>query len=509
MAKKKPKKAVKAAKKKAAKKTAKKAAKSGAKGTARKASLRKPARKAVKKKVKPEKKPAKKPAAKATKPAKAKPAPKAAMPKVKVTGPKEAKAALAVPEKVSISVRAKMPGSKAAALVKDMERYIVPSTNPYPLVIKGGRGCYLQDIDGNWFLDFSSQVASTPLGCNHPAVREAIARVMEQGMHKIAGQDFYSEEHYELAKKLVQITPKHLSKVFLSNTGAEAVENALKFAYRRLGPLTGISCIGAFHGRTLGALTFTYSKEVQKTNYPQLKYRRIPFCTSETSAAINDVWGVVDRDTTAFIIAECIQGEGGYRIGSQGFIKTLERAAHDNGIALIIDEIQAGMGRTGKWWAFEHYGIKPDIMTAGKGLQVGATISSEEWAVKEPGAVSSTWGGGHRIDMAVALEVIKTIEKEKLLLNASKMGKHILDRLRELDNAPGVMGYDGLGLMLRVDFGTREARDAIVQNAFRKGLVLLGCGNESIRIVPPLTITKEEADQGLDILEQIIREKKK
>ncbi len=510
MAKKPKKKAKKPSKKKAAKKPAKKAAKKPAKKAVKKKVkkvARKPARKPAKK-AKPVKRMAKKAAKKGKpkKPAKAKPAKKPVK-----AAPKAVKLAAkpAVPEKVTVSVRAKMPCTKAAALVNEIHKYIVPSTHPYPLVIKGGNGCYLQDIDGNWFLDFSSQVASTPLGCGHPAVKEAIARVMEQGMHKIAGQDFYCEEHYELARKLVQITPKHLSKVFLSNTGAEAVENALKFAYRKMGPLLGISCIGAFHGRTLGALSFTYSKDIQKTNYPQLRYRRIPFCTSDTEAAVQDVHSVVDRDTTAFIIAECIQGEGGYRIASQTFMKTLEQAARSNNVALIIDEVQSGMGRTGKWWSFEHYGIKPDIVSAGKSLQVGATISSEEWAIKEPGAVSTTWGGGGRIDMAVGLEVIKAIEKGKLLLNATKMGKYTLDRLREFENFPGVMGYDGLGLMLRVDFKDKDRRNAVLSNCFKKGLVLLGCGNESVRILPPMTVGKEEIDQGLNILEQVIREGKK
>ena len=505
MAKKPKRKAKKPVKKKAKKKPAK---------AKKKPAKAKPVKKKAKKKGKPvikAKKPAKKakkPAKAKKKPAKAKPVKKAKpAPSVKVSAPKSARQELEAPNKVS--VRAKMPCTKASALVNEIHKYIVPSTHPYPLVIRGGNGCYLQDIDGNWFLDFSSQVSSTPLGCGHPAIREAIARVMEQGMHKIAGQDFYCEEHMELAKKLVKITPGHLSKVFLSNTGSEAVENALKFAYRKMGPLLGISCIGAFHGRTLGALTFTYSKDIQKTNYPQLRYRRIPFCTSDTEAAINDIYGVVDRDTTAFIIAECVQGEGGYRIASQNFIKTLEHAAKSNGVALIIDEVQAGMGRTGKWWSFEHYGIKPDIVSAGKSLQVGATISSEDWAVKESGAVSSTWGGGSRIDMAVGLEVIRTIEKEKLLLNATKMGKYALDRIREFENFPGVAGYNGLGLMLRLDFSNREKRDAVLSNCFKKGLVLLGCGNESIRVLPPLTVKKEEIDQGLGILEQIIREGKK
>jgi 4-aminobutyrate aminotransferase len=406
---------------------------------------------------------------------------------------------------MKIQVKGKLPGPKGRRIVSDTQKHCVPSTFAYPLVIRDGKGPYLQDADGNWFLDFTTQVSSCPLGYRHPAVMAALKRCSGMGAHKIAGQELYTEEAASLAKKLVRITPSHLRKVFLSNSGAEAVENAIKFAYRRMGPLTGVSCLGAFHGRTLGALTFTYSKPEQKRNYPQLKHRRVPFCESDDDIAVSEVFRAAKPGETAFIIAEAVQGEGGYRIAGRKFMKNLERRARETGVPLIMDEVQAGMGRTGKWWAFEHYGIRPDIMTSAKALQVGATISSEKWATKEKGAVSSTWGGGSRVDLAVGLATIITIQKERLLLNAQKMGKRMLKRLSEMRDCPNVSGTGGLGLMLRIDLVSRELKERVIQEAFRKGLLIIGCGPQSIRIIPPLNIRQREADLGLGILEDIIK----
>ncbi|NIO44358.1 MAG: aminotransferase class III-fold pyridoxal phosphate-dependent enzyme, partial [Candidatus Aenigmarchaeota archaeon] len=189
------------------------------------------------------------------------------------------------------------------------------------------------------------------------------------GAHKIGGQDFYCEEQAELAEELVKITPKNLSRVFLVNTGAEAVENAIKFAFRKKGPLQGISCKGAFHGRTLGALTFTDSKAVQKKNYPEINHETIKFCTKDNDPQINGLEELIKTEwIPAFMLVECFQGEGGYKIASKKFIKNLRRVSKKHDFPLIVDEIQSGLGRTGKWWSFEHYGIKPDIITSAKAL---------------------------------------------------------------------------------------------------------------------------------------------
>jgi len=406
----------------------------------------------------------------------------------------------------------KTPGPKAKKIVNKTKKLCIETTFAYPFVIKTGKGCFLEDVDGNRYLDFNSNVASCNIGYNHPDIMEILKKYSRIGTHKIAGQDFYTEEQANLAEKLVEITPKNLTRVFLINTGAEAVENAMKFVYRKRGPLTGISCKGAFHGRTLGSLTFTFSKPVHKKNYPQVEHKRIKFCTKDDDPEIDALEKILkEQPDVAFVITEVVQGEGGYKIGSKKFVKKLRSVTKEYGIPLIIDEVQSGIGRTGRWWAFENYDIEPELMTAAKSLQVGATILSKDYDPNEPGAVSSTWGGGHRIDMAVGLKTIEIIEKQKLMDNAKKMGEHFLKRLKELKEKypKKIVDVDGLGLMLRVEFTDKKQRDFVEIEAFKNGLLLLGCGFKTIRIAPPLIITKQEADQGLDIFERVLKRVKK
>ncbi len=396
-------------------------------------------------------------------------------------------------------------------IVKKAKKFCIETTFAYPLVVKSGYGCYIEDVNGKLYLDFNSNVCSCPIGYNHPEIIDVIRRFVGVGAHKIAGQDFYNEEAVELAEELVRITPRNLNRVLLINTGAEAVENAIKFAFRKKGPLPGVSCTNAFHGRTLGALTFTDSKAVQKKNYPEINHEIIKFCTRGNDPEINGLEELIEREwIPAFVIVECIQGEGGYNVASKKFIKNLRKTSKKYGFPLIIDEIQSGLGRTGKWWSFEHYGIKPDIITSAKALQVGAVISSKEYDPREPGAVSSTWGGGGRIDLAVGLKTIEIIKHEKLLDNARKIGNYIKKRLKEMKNRYQIItDVRGLGLMIGVEFSKEIYKDIIPKIAFKKGLLLLGCGRKTIRIAPPLIITKEEADKGLDIFEDIIKHLKR
>jgi 4-aminobutyrate aminotransferase len=248
---------------------------------------------------------------------------------------------------------------------------------------------------------------------------------------------------------------------------------------------------------------------VQKKGYPELKVKRIKFCTSDEDENIDEIKSLLDReaDEIAFVITEIVQGEGGYNIASKKFIQNLRKETERYKIPLIIDEVQSGLGRTGKWWAFEHYDIEPDIMSVGKALQVGATVFNEKYDPKERSAISSTWGGGDRIDMAIGLKIIEIIEREKLLKNAEKVGNYILDRIKDLEKEyPQIItGTRGLGLMIAVDFNTKENRDFVEQKAFEDGLLLLGCGEKTIRIAPPLIITEEEVDKGLEIFEAQIR----
>jgi 4-aminobutyrate aminotransferase len=399
-------------------------------------------------------------------------------------------------------------GPKAEKIINKTKKFCIDTTYAYPFVIRTGESCYLEDMDGNVFLDFNSNVCSCAVGYGHPEIMGVLREYTTLGAHKIAGQDFYTEEQAELAEKIVKITPRNLKRVLLVNSGAEAVENAIKFAYRKKGPLAGVSCIGAFHGRTLGALSFTDSKAVQKKNYPEVNNELIKFCTDDKDLDINQLEELIKRESEpAFVIAECIQGEGGYRPGSKKFIKNLRKVTSKHHIPLIIDEIQSGVGRTGKWWSFQHYGIKPDIMTAAKALQVGAVVSTKEYDPRDPGAVSSTWGGGHRIDMAIGLKTIEIIEKEKLLKNAQNMGNYFMKWLNELkEKYPNIIiDVRGLGLMIGVEFSNAKDRDKIVQEAFKNGLLLLGCGFNVLRIAPPLNITKVEVDHGLSIIDKLLQ----
>lgn len=392
-------------------------------------------------------------------------------------------------------------------VIKKTKKFCVDTTFAYPLVIKSGYGCYIEDINKKLYLDFNSNVCSCAVGYNHPEIIEVLRNFVGVGAHKIAGQDFYSEEQSDLAEELLKITPRYLSKVLFVNTGAEAVENAIKFAFRKKGPLPGVSCTSAFHGRTIGALTFTDSKAVQKKNYPEINHEVIKFCIKDNDPEINGLEKLIEKEwIPAFVIVECLQGEGGYNIASKKFIKNLRKTSKEHDFPLIIDEVQTGIGRTGKWWSFEHFGIKPDIITSAKALQVGAVISSEKYDPKEPGAVSSTWGGGHRIDLAIGLKTIEIIKHEKLLDNARKIGNYIMKRLKEMKNRyPIIVDVRGLGLMIGVEFSKEIYKDIIPKIAFKKGLLLIGCGKKTIRITPPLIITKEDADKGLDIFEEMIK----
>ncbi|MDW0146400.1 MAG: aminotransferase class III-fold pyridoxal phosphate-dependent enzyme, partial [Nitrososphaeraceae archaeon] len=215
-----------------------------------------------------------------------------------------------------------IPGPKATKLVDEFKKMIYDSTFTYPLVIKTGSRCVIEDIDGIEYLDFTSNIGSCPLGYSHPEILEVIKDYssIEKGVHKIAGQDFYCEEHLDIASKLLSISKKN-SKVFFINSGAEAVENAIKIAYKKMGPLPGISCYSGFHGRTLGALSFTLSKEVQKTNFPELPVKRIKFCTVDSDPQINQLESLLKEYKVAFILTEIIQGEGGLNVASKLFIQ--------------------------------------------------------------------------------------------------------------------------------------------------------------------------------------------
>jgi 4-aminobutyrate aminotransferase len=412
----------------------------------------------------------------------------------------------------TIHVRSKIvtepPGPAARRIIETVKRNCYDSTFTYPLVIADGSGSFLRDVDRNLFLDFTSNIGSCPLGYSHPEIMEVLANRSKNGAHKIAGQDFYCKEHAELSERVASIIP-HGFRMFFINSGAEAVENAIKVAYRKMSTTTpstlpGVSCVNAFHGRTLGALSFTFSKPVQKKGYPELPILRIKFCTSDSDPEIDAAEKVLSENKVAFIMSEVVQGEGGYNIASRQFIQNLRRCADRHGVPLILDEVQSGIGRTGRWWAFEHYGIRPDIMSAAKALQVGVTAFDGALDPGEQGALSSTWGGGSRIDMAVGARIIEVIKKDRLLDNAAAMGTKLKKGLQELVGKGGMVDVRGLGLMIGIEFDSKQSRDERLAKAFKKGLLLLPAGQKVMRVIPPLMITEEEVQEGLELMGQVL-----
>ncbi|MDE1829610.1 MAG: aminotransferase class III-fold pyridoxal phosphate-dependent enzyme, partial [Thaumarchaeota archaeon] len=391
----------------------------------------------------------------------------------------------------------------SSQVIAKMKRYAYDSTFMYPLVIANGHDCVIEDLDGNRFLDFTSNIGACPIGYSHPDVLETLAEYSTNGTHKIAGQDFYSKEHADLAETVSTILPRNF-KTFFINSGAEAVENAIKIAYRKMGPLPGMSCLGAFHGRTLGALTFTFSKPVHKYNFPEFPVKRIKFCIKDDDPEIDAAEYLLKENKIAFILTEVVQGEGGYNVASKTFIRNLRKFATRYGVPLILDEVQSGVGYTGKWWAFEHYGVTPDIMTSAKALQVGATMYNKNLEPKERSALSSTWGGGSRIDMAIGARTIHVIKRDKLLENATRMGKILRRGLEEIVGKKGVSDVRGLGLMIGLEFDTKSRREKKIAELFKSGLLTLGAGQKSLRIIPPLVITKEQIEQGLEIMTKVL-----
>ncbi|MFL6326438.1 MAG: aspartate aminotransferase family protein [Nitrososphaeraceae archaeon] len=395
------------------------------------------------------------------------------------------------------------PGPNATKIINIIKRISYNSTFTYPLVIAKGHDSIIEDVDGNAFLDFTSNIGACPLGYSHPEIIEVLKEYSENGIHKIAGQDFYCEEHAKIAQKVASIIPENF-KTFFINSGAEAVENAIKIAYRKMGPLPGVSCINSFHGRTLGALSFTFSKPVQKANFPELPVKRIKFCVDDDDSEIDSVQKLLKENKIAFILSEVIQGEGGCNVASKQFIKNLEKFANQYQVPLILDEVQSGMGRTGKWWAFEHYDVKPDIMSIAKALQVGAATYDRIFDPIEGGVLSSTWGAGSRIDMAVGTKIIDVINHERLLANAAIKGEALKKGLNEMVDKNGIIDVRGIGLMIGIEFDQRERRDWKLKELFNRGLLLLPAGQKAMRVMPPLTIGNEEIQEGLAIMNEVL-----
>jgi 4-aminobutyrate aminotransferase len=434
-----------------------------------------------------------------------------------------------------------LPGPKAKAAVAADDRLISPSyTRSYPLVAKRGRGIRIEDVDGNVFIDFAAGIAVTSTGHCHPEVVAAIQKQAAELIH-ISGTDFYNEPLTDLAEKLSAIAPMPgPHKVFYGNSGAEAIECALKLARYHTGRQHIIAFLGAFHGRTMGALSLTASKPQQKRRFaplvPGVTHVRYPYAYRGCTGGPQDEEAfslgcaryieekifktIVPPEEVAAIFVEPIQGEGGYVVAPDNFLRELRGICDRHGILLVADEVQSGAGRTGKWWAIEHSGVQPDIVCMAKGIAsgmpLGVCMSRAEIMDWVPGSHASTFGG-NPVSLAAALATINVLEREGIS-NAAKVGGKMLDRLQTWKTTHPLVGdVRGRGLMIGVelvkDKTTREPasqlRNRIETLCFEKGLMILGCGETSIRLCPPLIVTEDEATVALDILEDCLTQVEK
>ncbi len=433
-------------------------------------------------------------------------------------------------------IKTALPGPVASRWIETDREYVSPSyTRAYPLVVQKASGLWVEDVDGNQFLDFTAGIAVCATGHCHPLVVQAIKEQADQLLH-MSGTDFYSAPQTLLAKKLASLVPgEGARKVYFGNSGAEAVEAAFKLARWHTRRELNIAFFGAFHGRTMGALSLTASKTIQKKHYhpfvPGIThipyaycYRcsyglSYPQCGIECARWIEETLfrtAMVPEEVAA-VFVEPIQGEGGYIVPPPEFHRELSRIAKKCGILYVADEVQSGMGRTGKMFAMEHFGIVPDIMALAKGIAsgmpLGAMVARADIMDWEAGSHASTFGG-NPVSCQAALATIRLLE-EGLMTNAAVQGERLMAGLRELQRSYECIGdVRGKGLMVGAelvkDRHTKERasdwRNQIVTRSFQKGLLILGCGENTIRFCPALTATAEEIDLCLSIFEETVRE---
>jgi 4-aminobutyrate aminotransferase len=432
-------------------------------------------------------------------------------------------------------IKTKLPGPNAQEMLNRDAKYISPSyTRSYPLVVQRGYGAILEDVDGNTFLDFNAGVAVAALGHAHPEIVEVIERQARDFVH-ISGTDYYYPQQTELAEKLAQVTPGDFAKkVHYGNSGAEAMEAALKAAIYATGRHKFIAFRGGFHGRTFGTLSLTASRAAQRRGFgPQaLDVTHVPYANeirfplerrsgeSVGRRVARYIEQTIFRSTVspedcAAIVVEPVQGEGGYVVPPADFLPELRRICDEHGIVLIIDEVQSGMGRTGKLWAIEHFGVVPDIMCMAKaiggGLPLGVTLAREDLMRWHVGAHASTFGG-NPVAIAAGLKTLEILENG-VMKNAAEMGAYRMDRLRELqDKHAAIAQVRGLGLMIGVELAHDrdatepwpELRDKVVVECFNRGLVIQGAGESTIRFSPPLIVDRKQVDFAVDTFHDAI-----
>ena len=429
------------------------------------------------------------------------------------------------------------PGPKARELVKRDENVISPSyVRFYPLVVESGRGCIVRDVDGNEYIDFNSGLVCLSVGTNHPKVVAAIKNQCDRFLH-YSNTDFFYAEVVNLAEKLAEITPGNFDKkVYFGNSGAEAVEAAVKLAKWHTRKHRFIAFTSAFHGRTIGALSFTASKPTQRRYFfplmPGVTHVPYPYCYRcpfKLTYPDCHYWCIdfidefvlqkyVPPEEVAAILLEPIQGEGGYVVPPPGYFQRLKKLADKYGILLIDDEVQAGMGRTGKWFAIEHWDVEPDILCSAKalasGLPLGATIAKSKIMDWVGGSHASTFGG-NPLSCVAANAVIDVTREERLLENATVQGAYIMKRLEELKQQTEIVGdVRGKGLMIGMEIvenketkkpAPKKAAE-IMKRSWKRGVAVITCGSSTIRIAPPLNITKELVDAALEIIGDVVKE---
>jgi len=432
------------------------------------------------------------------------------------------------------SLKTALPGPKAQAIIERDAKVVSPSyTRDYPLVISRGEGAFVEDVDGNVFLDCTAGIAVTSTGHSHPDVVAAIVEQAGKFLH-MSGTDFYYEPQVRLAEELSAIAPMPgPHRTFFGNSGTEAMEAAIKLARYHTKRQNLIAFFGAFHGRSMGSLSLTASKLAQRKGFSPLVpgvfhvpyancYRCPVNATPDTCAAEclrfleeQTLVHVVSPDEVAAIVVEPIQGEGGYVVPPNVFHERLRELTSRHGMLLVVDEVQSGMGRTGKWFAIEHTGVQPDMVATAKGiasgLPLGVVIARSALMAWPAGAHASTFGG-NPVACAASLATI-TLIRQQLMKNAADVGGHLLAAVKELMKKHQLIGdVRGRGLMIGIelvrDRQTKERavteRDRVVLECFRRGLLVLGAGRNAIRLSPPLVLTRDQADTAVRILDEAL-----
>jgi 4-aminobutyrate aminotransferase len=431
-------------------------------------------------------------------------------------------------------IKTALPGPKAKAIIEKDTKFVSPSyTRDYPFVIARGEGAVVEDVDGNRFLDCAAGIAVNSTGVSHPEVVKAITEQAQKFIH-MSGTDFYYEPQVRLAEELASIVPIDGDvRTFFANSGTEATEAAIKMSRYYTKRQGIIAFFGAFHGRSMGSLSLTASKAIQRKGFapflPGVYHAPYPdtyrfngsadACAEASLTWIRDQIFVhlISPDEVSAIVVEPIQGEGGYIVPPRAFLQGLRDLTTQHGIVLVCDEVQSGMGRTGKMFAAEHFGLKADVVNIAKGiasgLPLGITCARAEIMSWPPGAHASTFGG-NPVSCAAANATIRLL-KEQYIANAAEVGAHLMDGLRALqDKHPLIGDVRGLGLMIGIelvkDRKTKERaideRNGLVQAMFKRGVLVLGAGRNALRLAPPLVLTKDQADGVLKALDESLGE---